>query len=49
MWHSRDTDERKNVITTVKIKFNNNFAISQVRYFMFKTTVLINVAEICKR
>ena len=22
MWHSRDTDERKNVITTVKIKFN---------------------------
>ena len=27
MWHSRDTDERKNVITTVKIK-----------YFMLKTT-----------
>ena len=37
MSHSRDTDER-NVITTVKIKFNNNFTISQVRYFMLKTT-----------
>ena len=49
MWHSRDTDERKNVITSVKIKFNNNFAISQVRYFMLKTTALINVTEICKR
>ena len=49
MRHSRDTDERKNFINTVKIKFNNNFAISQVRYFTLKTTVLINVAEICKR
>ena len=38
MWHSRHTDERKNVITTVKIKSNNNFAISQVQYFMLKTT-----------
>ena len=49
MRRSRDTDERKNGISTVNIKFNNKFAISQVRYFMSKTTVLINVAEICKR
>ena len=37
VWHSRDTDERNNFITTVKIKFNNNFAITHVRYFRFKT------------
>ena len=37
MWHSGDTDERKNVITTVKMKFNNSFAISHVQYFRLKT------------
>ena len=37
MWHSRDTDKRNNVITTIKINFNNNFAIIHVRYFGLKS------------